>query len=549
MDPAIHHVGKFDRSLTEEGDFVRRLIILGAVVALLAACAVGSLAGEALASPRVSSGVSAGGAISSHSASVALAGTVKVATLPRYSPSAHRIARIPLRQGPQSFSRAASASPGGTATAGPLTTVTAGTPLSGALGDGDNLTVAGAQLTPPDMGFAANGTKEVELINLVGKIWTGTTPGTAFSLASFFSPGSPGDSLSDPWIKWDAGSGRFFAGILDISLGGEIMAVSQTSDPSGIWNLYRIRYPSTAGGITAGGCPDQGKGGVDSNVVGLGFNEFAVSGKRGCPSAATFRGAGIEVFNKSQMLAGATVNFTFTNPMPNSFSLVPADTLTASATTEFFASLNPGTGTVLHRVTSVGVPPATVTLAGLPDIKVPSYSNPPKAPQKGTTVKIDTGDDRTENVVALGTMMTVTATVGCKPSGDTTTRSCGRVYEVDNGSNTLTASRTISKAGAYFFYPAATFVGTGTVGVSVGRSSSTAFGALYTTAGAWGGALAAPVQVQRGTAANTTGRYGDYFAAAPQPGATNQFWVAGEIGGSSGSKLKWNTAAGPVTAS
>jgi len=25
--------------------------------------------------------------------------------------------------------------------------------------------------------------------------------------------------------------------------------------------------------------------------------------------------------------------------------------------------------------------------------------------------------------------------------------------------------------------------------------------------------------------------------------------VAGEIGGSSGSKLKWNTAAGPVTAS
>ena len=145
--------------------------------------------------------------------------------------------------------------------------------------------------------------------------------------------------------------------------------------------------------------------------------------------------------------------------------------------------------------------------------------------------------------------MTVTATVGCKPSGDTTTRSCGRVYEVNNGSNTLTSSRTISKAGAYFFYPAATFVGTSTVGVSVGRSSSTAFGALYTTAGAWGGALAAPVQVKRGTAANTTGRYGDYFAAAPQPGTTNQFWVAGEIGGSSGSKFKWNTAAGPVTAS
>ena len=528
---------------------MRRTIILGAAAALLTACVIGSLAGQAVASPRVSSGVAASGAISSHSGSVALAGTVNVAKLPRYSPSAHGAVRIPLRQGPQSSSRAPSASPGGTATAGPLTTVTPGTPLSGALGDGANLAVAGVQLTPPDMGFAANGTKEVELINIVGRIWTGTAPGTAFSLVSFFSPSHPGDLLSDPWIKWDAGSGRFFAGIFDISLGGEIMAVSQTSDPSGTWFLYRIRYPSTAGGITAGGCPDQGKGGVDSNVVGLGFNEFAVSGVAGCSSTAPFRGAGLEVFNKSQMMAGATVNFTFTDPLPGFFSLVPADTLTASATTEFFSSLNSGTGTALHRVTSVGVPPATVTLTALPNVTVPSYSNPPKAPQKGTTAKLDTGDDRTQNVVVLGTMMTVTATVGCKPSGDTTTRSCGRVYEVNNGTGTLTASRTISKAGTYFFYPAATFAGTSTVGVSVGRSSSTTFGSLYTTAGAWGGVLAAPVQVKAGTAANTTKRYGDYFAAAPQPGTTNQFWVAGEIGGSSGTKFKWNTAAGPVTAS
>jgi hypothetical protein len=246
------------------------------------------------------------------------------------------------------------------------------------------------------------------------------------------------------------------------------------------------------------------------------------------------------VFNKSQMMAGSTVSFVFTNPMPSFFSLVPADTLTASATTEYFSSLNSGTGTALHRVTSAGVPPATVTLTALPDITVPGYSNPPGAPQKGTTKKINTGDDRTQNVVALGTMMTVTATVGCKPSGDTTTRSCGRVYEVNNGTNTLTASLTIAAAKTYYFYPAATFVGTSDVGVSVG---------LYTTAGAWGGALAAPVLVQAGTATNTTGRYGDYNAAAPQPGTTNQFWVAGEIGGTSGTSFKWNTAAGPVTAS
>jgi len=521
--------------------------MFGVGAALFAACITGSLAGQAAASPRASSPVNAGRAIAYHSGSIALAGTVNVATLPRYTPSTRGTIRIPLRRGPQSSGRAVPASPGDTIGAGPSIAVTPGTPLSGALGDGDNNTVAGVQLTPPDMGFSANGTKEVEFVNVAGKIWTGTTPGTAFSLASFFSPSSPGDFLSDPWVKWDAGSGRFFAGILDVSLGGEIMAVSQTSDPAGSWFLYRIQYPSTAGGITAGGCPDQGKGGVDHNVVGLGFNEFATSGTPGCPNSATFRGAGLEVFNKSQMLAGATVNFVFTDPLTSYFSLVPADTLTASATTEYFSSLDSGTGTALHRVTSAGVPPATVTLTALADITVPSYSNPPPSIQKGTTVTIDSGDDRTQNVVALGTKMTVTATVGCVPSGDTTTRSCGRVYEVNNGTNTLKASRTISASGTYYFYPAATFAGTSNVGVSIGRSSSTTFGSLYTTAGSWGGTLAAPKLVKAGTAKNTTKRYGDYNAAAPQPGTTNQFWVAGEIGGTSGTTLKWNTAAGPVT--
>ena len=528
---------------------MRRVIIWAAALTLLAASVAGSAASRAAASTGVSSAAAGGRAISAHSGSVARAGVVNVAKLPRYSPSKHRAVRIPLRRGPRSHSRVTSAAPGGTTHVRPLVTVTPGTPLSGTLGDGDNGTVLGGQFTPPDMGFSANGTKEVELVNLVGKIWTGTTPGAAFSLVSFFSPSNPSDSLSDPWIKWDAGSGRFFAGIFDITLGGEIIAVSQTSDPGGSWFLYRVQYPSTAGGITAGGCPDQGKGGVDSNVVGLGFNEFSESGVAGCPSAATFQGAALEVFNKSQMLAGSTVNFVFTNPLSSYFSLVPADTLTASATTEYFSSLDSGTGTALHRVTSVGVPPATVTLTALGDITVPGYSNPPKAAQKGTTSKIDSGDDRTQNVVALGSNMTVTATVGCKPSGDTTTRSCGRVYEVNNGTNTLKKSLTISASGNYYFYPAATFEGNGDVGVSIGRSSSTTFGSLYTTAGTWGGTLAAPVLVKAGTAKNTTGRYGDYNAAAPQPGTTNKLWVAGEVGGTSGTAFKWNTAAGPVTAS
>jgi hypothetical protein len=530
---------------------VSHTIKRGTAVAVLAGCMFGFLVDPAVASPTASSQASAGDAIPSHSRSVRLAGTVNVASLARSVASTHSNVRIPLRPGQQLFSPQPSTPLEGTTTgAASSLTITPGTPLVGTLGDGDNIALTGGQLTPPDMGFAANGSQEIELVNAVGKIWNGTTPGPGFSLASFFSPISPGDFLGDPWVKWDAGSGRFFAGIGDFTWEGELMAVSQTSDPSGSWFLYRVQYPSTADGIIAGGCPDQGKGAVDNNVVALGFNEYWESGVAGC-TAPNSADAAIEVFNKSQMMAGATLNMAFTDPLTNRFSMVPADTLTTSATTEYFASLDYGTGTTLHRLTSVGVPGvSTVTFTSLADITVPGYSIPPSSPQKGTTTLIDSGDDRTQNVAVLGNNMTVTATVGCVPKNDTATRSCGQVYEVNNGTNTLKKSVTIAHANTYFFYPAATFIGTGTVAVSIGRSTSTTFGSLYTTAGTWGANMAGPLHLKAGNVANITGRYGDYFAATPQPGTTNQFWVAGEVGGKSGqSNAQWSTAAGLVTAS
>ena len=147
-------------------------------------------------------------------------------------------------------------------------------------------------------------------------------------------------------------------------------------------------------------------------------------------------------------------------------------------------------------------------------------------------------------MVSLGSKMLVTQTTGCLPTGDSVTRSCARVYEVNNGTNKV-KTLTISASGTYYFYPAATFAGKN-VGVAVGSSGPT-LPSLNATAGPWGQALAAPAVVAAGTATNVTGRYGDYFAASPQPGSSTVFWVAGEIGGTSGSTVKWNTAAGPVT--
>jgi hypothetical protein len=61
----------------------------------------------------------------------------------------------------------------------PLTSGTGGTTLSGALKESDNP----FGLTPPDMGLGADKTHVVQMVNVVGKIWTNTTPGSAFLLS------------------------------------------------------------------------------------------------------------------------------------------------------------------------------------------------------------------------------------------------------------------------------------------------------------------------------------------------------------------------------
>jgi hypothetical protein len=505
---------------------VRRFLTIGFVVAVLATLSANI--GTAWPSPHRAR------AIELRSTATALAGVVNVRTLPRIKAIRHSPVSFPLRRGPGSSSGAVSAAVEPPAT--PLTTITHGTPLPSALASGNNP----FQLTPPDMGLAVGSGKEVEMINVVGRIWTGTTAGSVFGLGSFFL--APSDSLSDPWVLFDTGSGRFFAGIFDISIGGEIMAASQTSDPSGSWWIYKIPYQ----GVSGGGCPDQGKGGVDDDVVALGFNEFSAAGCAG--GGGSFLGAGIEIFNKAQMMAGALLHYSFTNPLSQYFSLVPAQALSAT-TTENFAALNSGTGTKLHRVTSVGVPGvgAGPVLTTQPDLAVPSYSNPPKAAQNGTTKTVDTGDDRVQHVAWRTNALVLSATVGCKPSGDTTTRSCARIIEVNTTSNTLTKSATLSKNGHYYYYPAASITSANNVVVTFAHSSSTIFPALMASAGAIGGAFAAPITAKAGTAANTTGRYGDYFAVAIDTVNPANAWIAGEIGGTSGSAFKWGTAVVPVT--
>jgi hypothetical protein len=460
------------------------------------------------------------------------AAVVNVSALSRVAPEP----RSGLALADHSVGRTAANAPGhnaiGAASIAPNLAISVGTVLTNPLSSSNNP----FGLTPPDMGLAVGGGDEVQMVNIVGRIWTGTTPGAVFDLRPFF--GAPANSVSDPWIIFDRPTGRFIAGIFDITRGGEDFAISKTSDPAGSWFIYRVKYPGVAGG----GCPDQGKGGVDDNVIALGFNEFSTAG---C-SGGTFLGAAVEVFNKAQMLAGTAVSFVYTAPNPGRVSLIPAQSMT-STTTEFFASLDNPSGTKLHRVASTGVPPAVVTMTALADLTVGAYASPPAAPQAGTRKKVDSGDDRVQHVVWSSNTLVLTASDKCKPVGDTASRACARVIAVNTSTNILSMNTDIASKGHYFYYPAPGINSAGQIVIVLADSSSTTFPQVLVTAAPISGAFATPVVVQAGTKPNTTGRYGDYFAVAIDPASPTKAWVAGELGGPLTGSFKWNTAVVQVT--
>jgi hypothetical protein len=383
------------------------------------------------------------------------------------------------------------------------------------------------------MGLAVGGGKAIQMVNVVGRVWTGTTAGSVFDLSDFFLTGS--DFISDPWIIFDAPSGRFFAGIFDVDLGGEVIAISKTSNPAGAYWIYPIQYPSDT--VIAGGCPDQGKIGIDADTVGLGFNEFDTNP---CSDTSSFLGAAFELFSKADLMAGADTTFNYVDPSPSYFSLVPAQTMTANHTLSF-ASLDYGTGTKVHQVASSGVPPSA-SLTFPADVTVPAYGNPPLTKQPGTSTKIDSGDDRVQHVVRRSNNLVLTATDKCTPSGDTKNRACARIISINTTTNTLIYSAELSKKGHYYIYPAVGLNGSNQAIVGFGDSSGGTYPRLMATAGDTAGNFATPVNLQSGSQPNITTRYGDYFAVAIDPASPTDGWIAGEVGGPLTGSSGWNTA-------
>jgi hypothetical protein len=457
-------------------------------------------------------------------------GTVNVADLPAASGGgAGEAVAVPfLTPDPAALAAAKAgafgSAPAGSERVGAKPKLTPGTQLPSAVSSNDD-----SRYTPPDMAFAIGGGYKMQHVNSSGRIWDpNNVAGPVFKIETFHAAGN--NFVADPWMLFDQQSNRWFVGAFDITAATQRLAVSTSATPT-TFNLYNVPIGP------AGGCPDQGKGGVSDNVLAISVNEFA-----NC-STGGYLGVIIRVLNKAELVAGAgTIHGVSFGPMSQYVSLVPAQSMT-STTDQWYAGLNNPSSGVAHIAKTVGTPPATVTFSEPFTPAIRFLSSAPNAPQPNTGSFLNTGDNRVQTASWQSNLLEFPASESCIPTGDSGPRACVRLLVVNTSNGALSLDKTISKKGQYLFYPASRPNAAGTHAVGYGRCSTSIFPELDAIAVNSAGASSKPKVLQTGDNSNNTNRYGDYFAVAIDPANTSNAWVAGEIGGHNNQGAnRWGTA-------
>jgi hypothetical protein len=159
---------------------------------------------------------------------------------------------------------------------------------------------------------------------------SGATIGVVPSLGDFFSPvtnGSP--SAFDPQLQYDPYGGRWIlVASADAFLPTALLAiaVSQTSDPTGNWNLYSVAADSA------------GRYWIDHPLLGFNKNWIVVSASM-IPNenSGVSSRADVFAFNKSYLYSNGSGSFLTRFNLPNEagFFIRPTTTLDSSLNTMF----------------------------------------------------------------------------------------------------------------------------------------------------------------------------------------------------------------------
>ena len=237
-------------------------------------------------------------------------------------------------------------------------------------------------LEPPDQALCVGNGYVVESVNTALRVFDNSgsplTPPIAlnqlFGLAPEIIRSNPlvfGDFTSDPKCYYDVDTNRFFLTLLQLGVepttgdftgdSSIMIAVSQTNDPTGTWDIYSFNTTNDGTGGTPShpNCPcygDQPLIGADANGFYITTNEFPVH-------ASGFNGAQVYAMDKFALAAGSPTAVVMFNagaiPAPDNgtwYSIQPATTPpggnyeTAEGGAEYFMSALEFSGGLDNRI-------------------------------------------------------------------------------------------------------------------------------------------------------------------------------------------------------
>lgn len=397
--------------------------------------------------------------------------------------------------------------------------------------------------TPPDPTLAVGPEHVIATVNMALAFYD--KEGNEQFYANLDSTGSPGffeelgsgDFCFDPKCFYDHYSERFFVLALEYYGGSDeswiTVAVSDDSDPNGIWYKYRTWSVVTIEGSEYW---------VD--YPGLGFNEdtFYTTGNlfRLSGGGPGFRGAMYRLFPKTPMLNGDPVTFTDLNDTGSASVQCAQVYEDTSGGLPFFVSVESTSSLKIQAIRYNGSGTPSLRTAS---VAVPAFgNNPPGGSNPGGS--IDTLDGRLMNVHLRENQLYASHAVG---SGG---QSESRWYHFDTGDwpgdsgnpppPTLVQSGAIDLPGSqHTFFPSIASNKHGDVGLVFGHCQSSILPNVQVT-GRFeddpAGAMGEPeVVVESPTGAD--GRWGDYFDLTVDPVDDTTFWYIGEWASSNG----WQT--------
>jgi hypothetical protein len=374
---------------------------------------------------------------------------------------------------------------------------------------------------PPDQGLCVGNSFVLETINTALAVYstTGTPLAGPTALNQFFglapevirsSPPVFGDFIADPRCHYDADTNRFFVTLTQISTdpatgamlpkASLLIAVSQTGDPTGAWNVFQLDVTNDGFGCPCFG--DQPLIGFDAYGLFISTNAFPILSNG-------YGGVQIYAMSKSALAAGTLPPFVLLVSLPPAFnpdgsfnfSVHPANNTRGQEKrhlgTEFFLSSYDITSFLNAKVTvwalqgtaQLNSPPTPSTQFGLFELSVPSevYGVPPDAFQKigtlplgsliqpGVLEVLATNEHRMQQVTYANGLLWSSVTTVMSSSGENSTKAGVAWFAVSVETGAAGLQAAMNKQGylglhnANLFFPAVgpAAAGTAAIGFTV----------------------------------------------------------------------------------